>query len=68
MRGELLGVMVSRQNPQLADMPWISRPISVRDCAAIVSILAAAQLTAQARSTANPAANSPGHSPAAGAS
>lgn len=52
-RGELLGVMVSRQNPQLHDMPWISRPISVRDCAAIVSILAAAQLTAQANSPAS---------------
>lgn len=52
-RAELLGVMVSRQNPRTPDMPWIARPISVRDCAAIVSILAAAQLTAQANSPAN---------------
>lgn len=43
-RPELLGVLVARENPEQRDIPWIARPISVRDCAAIVNILAAAQL------------------------
>ncbi len=52
---KLLGVIVSRENPRHAGIPWIRRPITVRDCAAIISILSSAILSEQPALTGNPA-------------
>lgn len=40
---DLRGVLVSREAPARGDLPWVPRPITVRDCKTILDILAGYQ-------------------------